>query len=82
MRSIERVLDGLSSGSGGVLVLEGEAGIGKSHLANVAAGGAAARGMRVVRSGADELDQDRPGVIVLTLAEALGVSLESLHGRR
>ena len=34
--------------------------------------------MRVVRGGADELGQDRPGSIVLTLADALGISLQSL----
>ncbi len=78
LRSIERLLDGVAGGSGGVLVLEGEAGIGKTHLADVAAGSAAARGMRVVRGGADELAQDRPGLIVLALADALGVSLQSL----
>jgi len=76
--AVERLIDGLSRGAGGTLVLEGEAGIGKSHLAAAAAARALAAGMRVLRGGADELDQDRPGRILVALAEALGVSVDAL----
>jgi class 3 adenylate cyclase/DNA-binding CsgD family transcriptional regulator len=78
--AVDRLLDGLSRGSGSTLVLEGEAGIGKTHLAAAAAMRAASAGVRVVRSGADELDHDRPGRITMALAEDVGVSLQALLG--
>lgn len=73
-------LDALAGGSGGTVVIEGEAGIGKTHLAAVAGERAAAMGARVFRGGADELNRDRPGALVLDLANALSVSTDPFVG--
>lgn len=73
-------LDGLiasaQGGSGGAVLVEGEAGIGKSHLVRAAASRARTCGLTVVTGGADELEQDRPGRILAALAEGLGVAFE------
>lgn len=69
-------LEALAAGAGGFVVLEGEAGIGKTHLANDAAHRASAIGVRVVRGGADELTRDRAGTLLLDIAQALSVAVE------
>jgi DNA-binding CsgD family transcriptional regulator/tetratricopeptide (TPR) repeat protein len=69
-------LDALAAGTGAFVVIEGEAGIGKTHLAGAVARSASALGAQVVRGGADELNRDRPGALVLGLATALSVPIE------
>ncbi|HUO52176.1 MAG TPA: AAA family ATPase [Gemmatimonadaceae bacterium] len=53
---IDAALARLAEGRGGVLVLEGEAGIGKSQLLAAAAARATARGVRVLRGDADAVE--------------------------
>ena len=73
-REARRWLSIAESGSGGVLVLRGDAGIGKTRLIQEIIGDARARGMTVRVSEAGELDQTRPfGAI----CDALGVSPRS-----
>ena len=76
--AVSWLLDGVARGSGRVLVLEGEAGIGKSHLAEAAGVRAAAAGMQVIAGSADELERDRPGRILLALADGLRTPLAQL----
>jgi DNA-binding CsgD family transcriptional regulator/tetratricopeptide (TPR) repeat protein len=52
------LLDGALAGEGGLLMLEGDAGIGKTGLVGVAAGIAADRGMRVLTARGAELECD------------------------
>jgi hypothetical protein len=54
VRALETLLDGLDVGRGSVLVVTGEAGVGKTRLAEDVATRAAARGFRTVWSGALE----------------------------
>ena len=75
LHEIDDLVDRLRSGTPGVLVLRGEAGIGKSHLCRVAVSRATAAGIRTAVATADELEQDRPGRLLLA-AEA---SLTSDH---
>ena len=73
-REARRWLSIAESGSGSVLVLRGDAGIGKTRLIQEIIGDARARGMAVRVSEAGELDQTRPfGAI----CDALGVSPRS-----
>ena len=69
--AVDDVLTALRSGSVAALVLRGEAGIGKSHLCRAAAAGAAAAGIRTAVGCADELEQDRPGRLLLAVEAAL-----------
>lgn len=58
---IDRALAALkSTGTGGVIVLEGEAGIGKSHLLAHALQQAAAAGLTTLTAQADEIEKDSP----------------------
>jgi len=71
---IRRWLSAAEGGSGGILILQGDAGIGKTRLVGEIVGDAGARGMVVRASEAGELDQTRPfGAI----SDALGVSPRS-----
>lgn len=88
LASIDWVLDQLVDGSGRALVFEGEAGIGKSHLVSVAASRAATRGAAVIRAEADELQPDRPGLLLQRLLDQMvsgphreELSAESLSDR-
>jgi DNA-binding CsgD family transcriptional regulator/tetratricopeptide (TPR) repeat protein len=56
--AIRNLVDALPIG--GVMVIEGEAGIGKTSLIDVACARAAARGVVVQRAGADEFSTSRP----------------------
>lgn len=58
--ALSRLLDQAAGGSGGTAVLEGEAGIGKSTLADAVAAVAVHRGFSVLRGAARELEQERP----------------------
>jgi hypothetical protein len=60
MSELRAALNRTSAGSGGCLVVEGPAGIGKSRLLNAAAAEAAELGMAVVVGRATELDQVAP----------------------
>lgn len=71
---IDGLLARLASGSAGLLVLRGEAGIGKSHLCQVAVTRAAAAGIRTAVGFADELEQDRPGQLLLRVESELATA--------
>jgi DNA-binding NarL/FixJ family response regulator len=66
-RELERIgaaLGHAMGGAGGVLLVEGQAGIGKTTLGMAAAAEARSRGMRVLRAAGRELERDFPyGVI-------------------
>jgi class 3 adenylate cyclase/tetratricopeptide (TPR) repeat protein len=66
-----RILDELAGGAGRVLALAGEAGVGKSLLADTFAARAAARGLRVLRGAAQSTEQQTPYRAWRDLAEAL-----------
>ena len=76
--AIEGVLAATASGTGGVLVFEGEAGIGKTHLLNAAIEGARRREIRVLAAAADELER-RPAAIVHGLLDGSTASLAAQH---
>jgi DNA-binding CsgD family transcriptional regulator len=67
--TIERWLAAARDGSGGVLAVEGPAGIGKTALLAAAREAAAARGMRVLRARGAELELDFPFGVVRQLFE-------------
>lgn len=81
LAALDWVLDAPTVGTGRTLMLEGEAGIGKTHLVDTARSMAFSSGMRVVAAGADELEQDRPGRLLLGWADALGISLAALSAQ-
>ncbi|MEV0503999.1 AAA family ATPase [Streptomyces spectabilis] len=60
LASIEERLDALARGEGGVVLLEGPAGSGKSRILGEASASAKRRGTRVFRGGADPEDQFVP----------------------
>jgi DNA-binding CsgD family transcriptional regulator len=57
---LNRLIASAASGAGGVVIVEGAAGIGKSRLLAEAAHMAAAQGLQVAAGGSDELDQVTP----------------------
>jgi predicted ATPase len=62
-RELERIgvaLGDAVAGVGGVLLVEGPAGIGKTALGRVAGGEARSRGMRVLRAAGSQLEQEFP----------------------
>ncbi len=71
LATIDELVSSTAIGAGRVLLLEGEAGIGKTHLAREAAARAADRGVIVVEVTADELVR-RPGALAHSLLAAAG----------
>ena len=59
-RVLGEALDRVASGSLAILLIEGEAGIGKTRLLKEGLAEAAARGMQVAAGGAEELERSRP----------------------
>jgi DNA-binding CsgD family transcriptional regulator len=72
--ALERWLGAVAGGAAGCALLEGEAGIGKTRLAQVLAAEARRLGFAVCAGGADELDRGRP---FAALDEALGFTPEA-----
>jgi tetratricopeptide (TPR) repeat protein len=67
LESVEWLLAELTGGSGRALIIEGEAGIGKTNLADLVAARARASGATVMHGRGEELEPDRPGRILLSL---------------
>jgi DNA-binding CsgD family transcriptional regulator len=80
LNSVERLLAGACAGSGGAVVFEGEAGIGKSSLL-AAARAAAAGELRVLSARGGELERELPFGIVRQLLEPAVVTADP-EGRR
>ena len=76
--AVEWLLDGASGGVGRVLVLEGEAGIGKTHLVNAARLRSSQRGWPSSRENADDLERDQPGRLLFMIGTDLGIDLDAL----
>jgi DNA-binding NarL/FixJ family response regulator len=70
LAAIDRALDSATAGNGGVLAVEGEAGIGKTSLLDAAAALGAERGMTVLFARGGEHERDFPYGIVRQLFEA------------
>ena len=76
LASLEALLDGATVGRGRTVLLEGEAGIGKSRLVGEMLAHAGDAGFRIASGRAAELEQTRPfGVLVA----ALGISASCAH---
>jgi class 3 adenylate cyclase/DNA-binding NarL/FixJ family response regulator len=71
----DSVVGAAVAGRGSLVVVEGEGGIGTTHLVEAAASRARAMGARVLWAGADELELDRPGRLLFEWASALAVPL-------
>ena len=67
LATIEAAMAQAQQGAGSALLIEGEAGIGKSTLARHAADLAAVRGIRVLRARAGELERSLPYGVVMEL---------------
>jgi DNA-binding NarL/FixJ family response regulator len=71
LATIERLLDAAEGGSGGVIVIEGEAGAGKTSLLGVAATMAAQREMLILRARGGEYERDFPYGVMRQLFEPM-----------
>jgi DNA-binding CsgD family transcriptional regulator len=69
--TIERLLDAVRAGQGGILTIEGEAGAGKTSLLDFGAELAEARGVRVLRARGGEYERDFAYGVVRQLFEPL-----------
>jgi DNA-binding NarL/FixJ family response regulator/predicted transcriptional regulator len=78
LRRIDQLIAAVVEGSGWVLLFEGEAGIGKSHLARAAMSRARTVGAMVGSGGADEFEQQRPTRILASICAGLGVAFDDL----
>lgn len=80
--TIEEILDGAAAERGGVIVIEGEAGVGKTSLLELAGRLALERGMRVLRARGGTLERDLPYGLVRQLFETVagGPNAEELEG--
>jgi class 3 adenylate cyclase len=65
---VSELVTALAAGVGRAVVVEGEAGIGKSHVLPVGAGQARAAGLTVIELSVDEVAR-RPGAVAFALAE-------------
>src|SRR5215212_6968485 len=72
---LDALLAATASGSGGLLVLEGPAGIGKTRLLTAARERGTAAGLQVLAARAGELERDWPFGVVRQLLEG------AVHGR-
>jgi DNA-binding CsgD family transcriptional regulator/tetratricopeptide (TPR) repeat protein len=72
---LHALLDGLSAGVGGLVLVEGEQGIGKSALLRTGLAAAESSGFRVLWGTADELGQGFP---LSLMAECLGVPVQAV----
>ena len=66
-QAIDASLEALGGGRGGVLIVEGEAGIGKSTLARYVADGSRQRGLQLFLARGGELEKDVPYGIAIEL---------------
>lgn len=69
---IDRWMRRTTTGRGGIVILEGEPGIGKTALLAAATRVATARGVRVLRGEAKELEQRVPFATLSAIAAASG----------
>ena len=69
LAELERLVDAVAAGSGGLVWLEGPAGIGKSCLLDVGLQGAAERGVTVLDARGGELEREFPFGVVRQLFE-------------
>lgn len=76
---IRDLVGSASAGEGQLLLLDGDAGIGKTRLVDEALAVAAGLGMRTLRAQAEELDSRRPFAL---MTDALGVTTRSTDPRR
>ncbi len=76
--AVGEALDWAASGRAAIVLIEGEAGIGKSRLLDDALADAGARGMQVAVGRAGELEQTRPFGVV----DAFGCARSSTDPRR
>ena len=79
VEALGEALDRVSAGRSAMVLIEGEAGIGKTRLLDGALEEARAQGMQVARARAEELDQNRPFGLV---AAAFGCARPSADPRR
>ncbi|HTK15362.1 MAG TPA: AAA family ATPase, partial [Acidimicrobiia bacterium] len=76
--AVDWLLDGAAGGVGRVLVLEGEAGIGKTALVRAARSRSTQRGLAVFAGNADDLERDQPGRLLFMIGTELGIDLDRL----
>ena len=81
LQQAERILARARGGEGGVLVIEGPAGIGKTALLDEVAASAAAEGFEVLRARGSELDRDFPFGVARQLLERRIALAEPLERR-
>jgi DNA-binding CsgD family transcriptional regulator len=74
--ALGEALDRAASGRSAMVLLEGEAGIGKSRLLAAAVDGAQYRGMQVAVGRAEELEQARPFGLIASALECVPSSLD------
>ena len=79
VETLGKVLDRVAAGQPALVLIEGEAGIGKTRLLAGVLTRAGARGMQVVRGRAEELEQNRPFGLA---AAAFGCERSSADPRR
>lgn len=70
LERVRALLDAAEAGTGGLLIIEGEAGVGKTALLAAAAGSARRRELSVLSARGGELERDLPYGIALQLLDA------------